>query len=104
MVFDRYTDELRAFQLQGDRYAAINLPESKLWIATLQVGLGLWQGTYRGIERQWLRWYGRTGAWIPCERERTQDVAHELDQERQRVERLIAQLRSLGAEPDLGTE
>lgn len=104
VVFDRYTDELRAFQLQGDRYAEVSLPESKLWIATLKIGLGLWQGTYRGIERQWLRWYDSTGAWIPCERERTKDVAHQLDQERQRVERLIAQLRTLGAEPELGPE
>jgi len=38
------------------------------------------------------------GNWIPTPLERQSDL---VEQERQRTERLIAQLRSLGIEPDL---
>jgi ATP-dependent Clp protease ATP-binding subunit ClpA len=65
-----------------------------------------------------LRWYDTTGAWVALERERTDDISQQLQQERQRAEqerqraekeqqkaqRLIEQLRSLGIEPDLGDQ
>lgn len=98
IVFNRYTDELQAFQLAGDRYTKLQLREPKLWIQSVQLGLGLWQGTYQNIERQWLRWYDAAGNWVmtPAEQE-----AQQVNRERQRVARLVEQLRSLGVEPDL---
>jgi len=33
----------------------------------LELGLGVWQGAYQGIEGKWLRWYEASGAWIPTE-------------------------------------
>ena len=111
VVFDRYNDEVQAFQLQGDRYVAISLSEQRLWIETLQLGIGIWQGNYQGIERRWLRWYDATDAWVALERERTEEITQQLQQERQRVEqerqrseRLMEQLRSLGIEPDVGDQ
>ena len=95
VVFDRYTDTLQAFALQADRYSALTLEQNKLWMPSLAIGLGLWQGTYQGIERLWLRWYDSNG-WIPTPTEREQT---ELQQERQRSERLAARLRSLGIDP-----
>jgi hypothetical protein len=67
----------------------------------IQLGLGLWQGVYQGIDRIWLRWYDADGNWVltPEERER-----QEVERERRRVERLVEQLRSLGVEPDLDSE
>ncbi len=74
----------------------------------IQLGLGLWQGVYQGIDRVWLRWYDAAGNWIltPEERERQQaeQVRQEVERERRRVERLAEQLRSLGVEPDLDDE
>lgn len=93
---------MQAFRLQGDCYVPLNLPDSRLWINSLRLGISVWQGVYQGIERQWLRWYNSTGTWILCERERTEAAQQQAEQERQRVQRLIAQLRSLGVEPDLG--
>ncbi len=122
IVFDRYTDELRAFRLEGSRYNQLELRQPRLWLPDLQLGLGLWQGNYQGIERQWLRWYDVTSQWIltPTEQEaqraeqerqraeqeaqRAEQERQRAEQERQRAERLIAQLRSLGVEPDLGSE
>jgi hypothetical protein len=45
----------------------------------------------QGIEHPWLRWYNAAGNWVQTP----------VEQEAQRSERLIAQLRALGVEPDL---
>ncbi len=90
IVFDRYTDKLRVFILQADRYNEIDLEEQRIWMPTLELGLGLWQGTYQGIDRLWLRWYDVNGNWI----------ATPVEQERQRAERLAAKLRELGINPN----
>ncbi|MEB3126475.1 MAG: hypothetical protein VKL00_12780, partial [Synechococcales bacterium] len=58
----------------------------------IDVGLGLWQGSYQGTEGLWLRWYDHTG-WIPTPVERA-------DTESQRAEKLAAYLRSQGIDPD----
>lgn len=96
-MFDRYTNELRAFKLDGSRYAEIALQDRRFWIPEIELGLGVWRGSYQGIEMSWLRWYDVIG-WVltPVERE----IAR-VEREKQRAERLIAQLRSLGVEPDL---
>ena len=90
VVFDRYTNELRVFQLVGSSYSELE-NEERIWMNDIQLGLGLWQGVYQGIERIWLRWYDAEGNWILTPEER----------ERRRVERLVEQLRALGVEPDL---
>ncbi|WP_421659511.1 Uma2 family endonuclease [Leptothermofonsia sp. ETS-13] len=61
VVFDRYTDQLRTFGLTQGRYRELTLSNRKLWIPELNSGLGLWQGTYQGITRNWLRWYDDQG-------------------------------------------
>ncbi|MBH8574086.1 Uma2 family endonuclease [Nostocaceae cyanobacterium CENA369] len=101
VVFDRYTNYLRAFQLQGSSYIELELPQSRIWINDIQLGLGLWQGVYQGSDRQWLRWYDALGNWIgtPQERERKQ-----LEKQKCRTERLTEQLRALGIEPDFGDD
>ncbi|NEO32888.1 MAG: Uma2 family endonuclease [Symploca sp. SIO3C6] len=105
IVFDRYTDYLRAFQLVGSSYSELELKETRVWINDIQLGLGLWQGIYQGIERKWLRWYDAAGNWvlIPEERERqkAQQKSKLIEREKRRVQRLAEQLRALGVEPDL---
>jgi len=78
------------------------------------LGLGLWQGEYRGKERQWLRWYDPQGNWIPTTAEKEQQERHEkelalssVEKERQekelaqaRAERLAERLRQAGIDPD----
>lgn len=93
VVFDRYTDTFRAFQLEDGRYR--ELATDKLWIPEVQLGLGLWQGSYQGIERLWLRWYDADGNWVATEVEIERQRA---ENERQRAERLEAELRALRGE------
>jgi len=114
VVFDRYTNHFRAFQLVGTRYQELSFPEQKLWLEDIQLGLGVWQGRYQGTEGQWLRWYDSQAAWIPTAAERAEQERHQAEQERlraeranqraeqeyQRAERLAARLRELGIDSE----
>jgi Uma2 family endonuclease len=84
-VFDRYASQFRMFKLDGSRYAEVALQEPRFWMPELELGLGVWQGKYQDIEMSWLRWYDAAGNWIMTP-----------------TERLAAQLRAMGVEPDLG--
>jgi len=74
VIFDRYTDQLTAFILQDGRYQPAEISDSKVWLPSLNCGLGLWYGTFEGITRLWLRWYDTDG-WIPTGVERAQRTA-----------------------------
>jgi hypothetical protein len=111
VVFDRYTDQLRAFTLVSGRYQEISITNAKVWMPTLKIGLGLWQGTYLGCDRLWLRWYDTKGDWLPTEVEIEQQQVTQTQQhlasERQRAEAaearaaaLAERLRELGVDPD----
>jgi len=97
IVFDRYTDNLQVFQNIAARYQELTLTENRVWLPSLELGIGLWQGTYQGIERLWLRWYDDAGNWIPTP---AQKVEQQLEQERSKTERLAARLRELGVNPE----
>ncbi len=110
ILFDRYTDELRAFELIANRYQPLDLSERKIWIPPLQMGLALWQGTFRGQDRPWLRWYDAEGNWLPTEaeqeRQRAEQERQRAEQERQqkelalqRAEQLAAKLQAMGVDP-----
>jgi hypothetical protein len=65
--------------------------DSRFWMPEIELGLGVWEGSYQNIHQRWLRWYDNTGNW----------VLTPTEAERRHKERLIAQLRALGVEPDL---
>jgi len=85
-----------------------------LWFPELQLGLGLWEGNYDGLERQWLRWHDVNGQCLPtpmerAEQERQRAVQAEqqvwLERQRaseavQRADKLAAKLRALGLDPE----
>ena len=63
-------------------------------IAELGVEIGIWQGVYQNLELPWLRWWDANGNLLLTGWENS-------EQERQRAENLIAQLRAAGIEPQL---
>ncbi len=110
ILFDRYTDELKAFQLVGSQYEELVLAP-KVWVPELKLGLGLWSGDYAGIPRLWLRWYNEQGEWVLTEAEEERRLKEEerrlkeeerrlKDQERRLREELIAKLIARGIDPD----
>ena len=94
IVFDRYQDQLKIFKLNEGHYKLLDLSTPRLWLDEIGIGIGLWYGSYKGMKRLWLRWYDSQNNWIPTPEEMAET-------EKQRAERLIAQLRSLGVEPDI---
>jgi hypothetical protein len=104
VVFSRYTDRLRGFRLQGAHYEELELPELRVWMSELELGLGLWQGEYQGIERLWLRWYDAEGNWVPTEaeqeRQRAEQERQRAEQAESRLESLMQRLRDSGIDPD----
>ena len=118
VVFSRYTDEVHYFELTGGQYREIQPAQPGLWLPEAGVGMGRWFGTYQGLERQWLRCYDASGAWILTpheqeqqraeqaerraeqERQRAEQERQRAEQEYQRAERLAAQLRALGINPE----
>ncbi len=114
VVFDRYSNQFRAFKLEGLRYRELPLPDSKLWLEEIQIGLGVWQGQYAAVEGKWLRWYDSEQNWVPTALERAEQernraeqewnraeqAERELEQERSRTRQLAERLRALGINPD----
>jgi Uma2 family endonuclease len=66
IVFSCYTNQLQAFQLVGGHYEPMNLTEGRLLMPEIDLSLGLWQGSFRDIERLWLRWFTLAGELIPA--------------------------------------
>ncbi|PSB24974.1 hypothetical protein C7B69_13020 [filamentous cyanobacterium Phorm 46] len=118
VVFSRYTDRMRAFKLEGAHYQELELSDSRVWMPEIDLGLGLWQGEYLGVDRLWLRWYDSEGNWVPTPEEQERSRAeHEqqranleqqranLEQQRAelaeaRLEFLMQKLRESGIDPD----
>jgi len=50
VIYDRYQNQLRAFRLNGTRYEALSLPDGRLWLEEMQLGWGLWQGSYQELD------------------------------------------------------
>lgn len=94
-VFNRYTDELQAFGLMMGEYQSLELDDRGIWLREAELGLGLWQGSFHGMERRWLRWYDREGCWIPTPTEAEKLRADLAEQENVR---LRERLRQAGVE------
>lgn len=82
VVFSRYTNIPRFFQLEGGHYQEQSLAPNnpRIWIPELKLGLGVWQGTFERVTRAWLRWYDEQGDW----------VLTDTEQERQEKELALA--------------
>ena len=125
VTFSRYTSEARVFELRGGRFSEVTDHQGRFWMPGLELGLGLWHGTYHGEDRLWLRFYDAQGNWVPTPLELQQQVAErarqETEAERVKAElaqqeaeaerlekekalekaaRLAAQLKALGIDPD----
>ncbi|MEZ4727288.1 MAG: Uma2 family endonuclease [Caldilineaceae bacterium] len=108
---------LYVFELRGGAYVELDQP----WLPAVQLGVTLWQGLYKGLTAEWLRWCDIDGTLLSTgdeaaqtarsqaaeaqaraeqERERAEQEHERAEQERERAERLAAKLRALGIDPD----
>lgn len=114
--------QLQGWQLGPDlRYEPLVPSEQGwLWCETLGLWLGAWAGTIEQDPAVWLRFFDQQGQVVPLPEEAAQakataaqveaqaaqaqaEMAHAaMLQEQQRADRLAAQLRRLGIDPDQG--
>ncbi|MBD2255094.1 Uma2 family endonuclease [Nostoc parmelioides FACHB-3921] len=93
-IYELNQPSVEVYTLATGKYQPIAANERGHYLINpLGVELGIWQGQYQNMELPWLRWWDLQGNLLLTGEERA-------EQERQRNERLIAQLRSLGVEPD----
>jgi len=74
--------------------------QGRLVSQQLRLALNYWQGRYKDIDAVWLRWATLEGELLPTPEEAAEQEYLRAEREKQRAERLAAQLRSLGVEPD----
>ncbi|MEA5621293.1 Uma2 family endonuclease [Cronbergia sp. UHCC 0137] len=93
---------LEVYELIGGEYQLLPANERGHYpITPMGVELGLWQGEYQNVELPWLRWWDLDGNLLLDGNERAVIEYQRAEQEHGTVERLAAQLRALGIEPDL---
>ncbi|NEQ05006.1 MULTISPECIES: Uma2 family endonuclease [unclassified Moorena] len=86
VVFSRYTNELRIFELKGFNYQQVRLENERFWLPELGLGLGVWSGSYQEVNGRWLRWYDELGNWIPTGSEQAQQAQDQLQQTKQQLQ------------------
>jgi hypothetical protein len=85
---------------RATQYVELTISGQGYWFNEIDLGLGIWAGSYQGMQGQWLRWYDKTGNWVPTDREAKLQATQEAEEANQRAELLAAKLRELGIEPD----
>ena len=79
-----------------NRYQLLTLEGQGIWIEEIQLGLGLWQGSFQNRERLWLRWYDREGNWLltpaELEKERAEQEGQRAELEKQRADLAEAEI------------
>ena len=95
-IFEPETGVLEVYRLDNSGQYQLQTPDenNRLWIAEMNLFLGIWQGSRENRTGYWLRWWDEHGELLLWGSELA-------TKERQRAERLAAQLRSLGVEPDV---
>jgi len=95
-IFEPETGVLEVYRLDNSGQYQLQTPDenNRLWIVEMNLFLGIWQGSRENRTGYWLRWWDEHGELLLWGSELA-------TKERQRAERLAAQLRSLGVEPDV---
>ena len=122
-IFEPAAGVLEVYQLNSsERYQAQQADvNGRYWVAGVGLFLGVWQGTKAERTGYWLRWWDESGQMLlwgveMVEREREeiaivqqeialvqQEIAivqQQAEQERERSQKLAAQLRAVGIEPE----
>jgi hypothetical protein len=92
---------VEVYHLIEDRYELLPANERGHYpITPMGVEVGIWRGRYGNLDLPWLRWWDAQGVLVPTSEERAAQAEEQTRQAEERAERLAAQLRSLGIEPE----
>ncbi|MEM9906414.1 MAG: Uma2 family endonuclease [Cyanobacteria bacterium P01_D01_bin.44] len=92
VVFSRHTQQLRFFKLIDDAYQeqSVAMQNPQVWIPELEIGLGIWEGTFSGIPHTWLRWCDLEGSWLLTD---TEVAEQRVEQVQSQLAQALAQFR-----------
>jgi Uma2 family endonuclease len=82
---------LEVYKLVSGEYQL--LAGEPVWLSEINLGIGRGEGTYQGINREWLYWYDEKG-------ERYLTPEERILTAEQKAAKLAAKLRSLGIDPE----
>ena len=100
-IYEVNLARVEVYQLINGRYQMMQPNERGHYpIEPLGVELGIWQGQYTNMEFPWLRWWDAQGNLLLDGTEIAQLAQSQLEQERERAERLAERLRAMGVNPD----
>jgi Uma2 family endonuclease len=86
-IYEVDPGRIEMYQMIGGTFSAVAAnSQGRYPIPELGLALGLWQGSFLGMELPWMRWWDEQGRLLP--------TGHE------RAERLAERLRALGVNPD----
>ncbi len=88
---------LRTFGLHHGRFE----PLETAWFPEVGLGLTLWEGAYEDSRAIWLRWCDKDGRLLPTGKERADEQQRRAEEAIRKQQRLEAQLRALGIEPEV---
>jgi hypothetical protein len=60
----------------------------------------VWEGTRENLTSKWLRWWDEQGNLLLWSSELVEQKQQEIEQQKQRADKLAAQLKALGIEPE----
>ncbi|TAG63940.1 MAG: hypothetical protein EAZ28_00110 [Oscillatoriales cyanobacterium] len=100
-IFDPKSGELEVYLLVSGQYTKQE-PDanSRFWIESMGLFLGVWSGKKSQRTGYWLRWWDENGNLLLWGAERVEQEQQRADEERQRADRLMAYLISQGIDPD----
>ncbi|WP_341732728.1 Uma2 family endonuclease [Microcoleus sp. EPA2] len=101
-IFEPAAGVLEVYQLDsGGRYQA-QQPDlnGRYWVAGVGLFLGVWQGTKAERTGYWLRWWDESGQMLLWGVEMVERKRQEIEIFQERGDRLAAQLRAAGIEPE----
>ncbi len=101
VTYDPYEQNLEVRVLENGQYViqTKNL-HGRVWIAELNLFLGVWTGTRLQTTTGWLRWWDKDGHLLLWSFEKAEQESQRAEREYQRAEALATKLRELGIDPD----
>ena len=102
IIFEPDAGELEVYQLDEQRRYQLQSSDAnnRYWIAQIGLFLGVWQGIRENRTGYWLRWWDEHGELLLWGSESVNQERQEKEIAQQRAERLAAQLRAVGIEPE----
>ena len=100
-IYEFDPGRVEVYQMVGWNFQPLPTNEHGRYpIAPLGIELGIWEGTYLGVQLPWLRCWDSKGQLLLTGREIAEAERQRAEAERQLAERMAVQLRELGINPE----